>query len=120
MKAMADNGIKYCVGDNSVKTLVPANKYHAVSQNHLHLYLINSSTYLQKLHFMILFFSFSFDEIKITSTVATHGYAGILIIPREAYDIDYGNSGTFVLPCFSSSSSSSSSFCYLVPLFSLS
>jgi len=54
---MADNGIKYCVGDNSVAKLVPANKYHA-----------------------------------ITTTVATNGYAGILIIPREAYDIDYDNS----------------------------
>eukprot|EP00026_Physarum_polycephalum_P002586 Phypoly_transcript_02593.p1 GENE.Phypoly_transcript_02593~~Phypoly_transcript_02593.p1 ORF type:complete len:829 (+),score=203.62 Phypoly_transcript_02593:53-2539(+) len=57
LRAMSDNGIRYCVGDNSVKKLVPANKYH-----------------------------------PITTTVATNGYAGILIIPREAYDIDYDNS----------------------------
>lgn len=31
LKAMADNGIKYAVGDNSVAKLVPANLYHGVS-----------------------------------------------------------------------------------------
>ncbi len=30
LKAMADNGIKYAVGDNTVTNLVPANKYHGV------------------------------------------------------------------------------------------
>jgi hypothetical protein len=31
LQAMADNGIKYAVGDNSVDALVPDNKYHGVS-----------------------------------------------------------------------------------------
>lgn len=32
------------------------------------------------------------DYAKITTTVEDNGYAGIFIIPREAFDIDYDTS----------------------------